>query len=89
MTVSRGRRRFVTQIFGLTTMLSLVTIGATVPVQRVVSSRHPFEETYHWGFTNTTRCIGGYIEEQWCYYECAGGACTPLQYEWRQTTRPC
>ncbi len=47
------------------------------------------EDTYVWRPTDETRCNAGLVEERWCYYECAGGVCTPLQYEWRQTTRPC
>ena len=47
------------------------------------------KEIYLWKPTGDTRCNAGRIEERWGYYECVGGSCTPLYFEWRPTDRPC
>ena len=85
-----SRRAFVTQTLGLVAVLSLSSFSATLPDRLSASVQSPLEDIYYWEFTGTIRCNDNhYVEELWCYYECAGGTCTPMQYEWRATGRPC
>ncbi len=75
------RRHLFSVLLGLATGLTAGRVAAAQPRLR---------ETYYWQFTGVTNCsTTNFIEERWCYYECAAGVCTPLQYEWRQATRPC
>lgn len=92
MVVSLGRRRFITQLLGIVAVSSLLDrrVGAVDRVLASSSAPQPLREVGFWQFTGLTRCnANGFTEERWCYYECFGGTCTPVQYEWRATGRPC
>ena len=84
------RRRFIAQVLGSVVALPLALAGGLSPNRLAASPRHPQEEVGYWQFTGLTRCnANSFTEERWCYYECFGGTCTPMQYEWRATGRPC
>lgn len=90
MVVSLRRRRFIAQALGSAAALSLALAGGSRLNRLADSARSPQEEVGYWQFTSMIRCTtSGFIEEQWCYYECFGGTCTPVQYEWRATGRRC
>lgn len=84
-----SRRSFTARTLGLAVVLPLFAVGIPLSDRTKNPSQLADEETYYWAPTGGTRCIGGLIEEEWCYYECAGTLCTPLYYEWRPTNRPC
>lgn len=86
MDVLVGRRWLIRCTLGIIAGSSL----AIAPNGSSVGAAPPnLRETSHWQFTGTTRCSAGHIEEWWCYYECFGGTCTPVQCEWRLTGRAC
>ena len=88
--VSLGRRRFIAQALGSAAALSLALAGGSTRDLLANSPQSPQKEVSYWQFTGLTRCnANGFTEERWCYYECFGGTCTPLQYEWRSTGQPC
>lgn len=88
--VSLARRRFIAQALGSATALALALAGGASRNRLADFPLSPQEEVGYWQSTGKTRCnTSGLVEEWWCYYECFGGTCSPLQYGWRATGRPC
>lgn len=77
------RRRFIAQALGSVVALPLALAGGSRLNRLAASARSPQEEVGYWQFTSMIRCnTSGLVEEWWRYYECFGGTCSPVQYEW-------
>lgn len=86
MNATFDRRHLLRLVLGLAGLASGAALAAGADAREADTSPR---EIYVWRFTGETRCNAGFSEEHWGYYECIGTTCTPLHYEWRQTTRPC